>query len=49
MESRGESKVADFFVFSHMRMMVRLGQLRDNDCPAGLEPLEGLEIGEKLL
>ena len=26
-----------------------LGYIRVNDCPAGLEPPAGLEIGEKLL
>ncbi len=39
--TREEFEVAGFFVFSHIRMVsyfkVRLGYLRLNDCPAGLE------------
>ena len=36
-----EFEVVGFFVFSHIRMMgyFRLGYLRFNDCPAGLEHL----------
>ncbi len=38
-----ESEVAVFFVFSHIRMMgyFRLGNVRGNECPAGLEPPAG--------
>ncbi len=39
--SREESKVADFFVFSHIRMMgyFRLGYVRVNECPVGRKPI----------
>ncbi len=41
------SDIADFFVLSKQLLMgyVRLGQVRENDCPAVLEKFE---IGEKL-
>ena len=58
-ESREESEVAGFLVFSHIRMMVyfRLGYIRVNECQTGLEHWprrvraspKGLEIGENLL
>ena len=37
-ESREESEVAGFLVFSHIRMIgyFRLGKARVNECPAGL-------------
>ena len=43
--------VARFFVFSQQLLIgySGLGQLRVNDCTAGLEPPQGLELGEKLL
>ncbi len=38
--SREESEVAGFFVFSLVLIMgyLRLGYVRVNECPAGLEP-----------
>ncbi len=37
--SREESEVAGFFVFSHIQMMgyFRVGEIRVNECPTGLE------------
>ncbi len=40
-----ELKIAGLFVFSHIRLIAyfRLGKVRVEECPAGLEPPAGLK------
>ena len=46
---RSEDEVSGFFELSHLWMRGYFRLSKGNECPAGFEPPQGLEKGEKLL